>query len=185
MRKLLYRISDHLPARYIDHDGQAYMERFYVATIGNVRVYLHRFVASDPDGLHTHPFRWSWSFILAGWYYEDRPMNRRIRRFFNFIGPDDLRRVVLPDDGRDCWTLFFHTPRRQSWGTLRRVDGKVLAADEPGVLQSAQYDYVVQSEPEDPAFSTWYKTAPKGRELRKTRRQIPLGLSAAGAARQQ
>lgn len=179
-RKMLYQISDRLPMRYIDHDG-SYMERFYVTTIGKVRVYLHRFVGSDPDGLHSHPFPYSFSIILVGWYFEDRPMQRRIRRFFNFIGPNDLHRVVLPNNGKDVWTLFFHTPRSQPWGTLRPVDGEVLDADVPGVLATKEYAYVVHSEPEDPAFSTWYKTAPKGRELRKTRPQIPLGLSAAGA----
>ena len=55
--KLLRAISDRLPCRIISDNDQPYLERYYIATLFGVRLYLHRFVGSDPDrGLHDHLF---------------------------------------------------------------------------------------------------------------------------------
>jgi hypothetical protein len=170
LRKILYKISDNLPARYINHGDGPYMERYYVGTAFGLRFYLHRFVASDADGIHSHPFRYSLSLILAGWYYEDRWLVRKVKRFFNFIGPSDFHRVVLPDNGKDVWTLFMHTARVQPWGFLRP------AGDAANGLGA--YVYQSESDPKDPAFSTWHLTEPKGRELRQRFAEIPMGQSA-------
>jgi hypothetical protein len=173
IRRLLYRWSANLPARFIDHEGTPYMERHYVGTLAGVRIYLHRFVASDPEGLHDHPFRRSVSLILAGWYWEDRWSRRIKRRWFNVIGPDDFHRVVLPDSGHDVWTLFFHNARTKPWGFMREI-----RKDNNGF---PVYEYHTQSEPNDPAYSSWFKTAPKAQELRATARNIPLGKNAYSA----
>ena len=180
IRKLLYRVTDNLPMRYINHGVGPYMERAYLYTlpglnlgpiqIPGLRFYIHRFVASDADGIHSHPFRYSFSCILAGWYFEDRWLVRRIKRFFNYIGPSDFHRVVLPDNGRDVWTLFIHTARVQPWGFLRKVGN--------GEAGFGKYEYTAESEPNDPAFSDWHLHEPKGRELRARLPQIPLGQSA-------
>jgi hypothetical protein len=175
IRRLLYRISASLPARYILHGDKPYLERYYVCTLFGIRVYLHRFVACDEDGVHDHPFRYSLSMILAGWYYEDRWARRYVRRWLNFIGPNDFHRVVLPHHApHDVWTLFSHVPRSKAWGFLRAVaqgnDGPV-------------FEYLPQSEPDDPALSSWHLTAPKGRDLRKmpTNLHVPLGMNAYAA----
>ena len=169
VRQLLYWVTGFLPARYIDHEGQPYLERYYVATLPGIRVYVHRFVGSDPDGVHDHPFRHSLSLILAGWYFEDRleqgRLKRRVRRWCNRIGPKDFHRVVLPGQ-QDVWTLFLHTARVKPWGFLR---------PEPTALPGAPARYVDQSRPEDPPFSQWHRRAPAGRVLRARERLIPLG----------
>ena len=64
-RRLCYALQGYLPTRHISHLGAPYMERSYVATVFGVRVYLHRFVACDEDGVHDHPFRYSASLILC------------------------------------------------------------------------------------------------------------------------
>ncbi len=170
LRSLLYALTERLPARYINHDGRPYLERYYLCTLGSRRFYIHRFVDSDPDGVHAHPFLYSWSLILAGWYWEDRWAKRYRRQWVNKIGPNDFHRVVLPDNGKDVWTLFSHTPREKPWGFMRPIKEGV---------HGPEYTYVPQSDPEDPAMSQWYLTAPKGRELREKRR-IPLGRNARG-----
>ena len=176
LRRLLYKITNSLPTRYINHGEGPYLERYYVGTAWGVRCYLHRFVASDEDGIHSHPFRYSLSLILAGWYFEDRWLVRRIKRFINYIGPSDFHRVVLPDNGKDVWTLFMHTARVQPWGFLRAVDNTPAG--------SATCVYRSESEPNDPAFSSWHLTEPKAHEMRKKYLEIPLGTSApAGAIR--
>ncbi len=174
LRRLLYWVSGNLPARHIMHEGKPYLERHYVCTLGSVRIYLHRFVACDEDGVHDHPFKYSLSFILAGWYYEDRWAKRYIRRWFNFIGPNDFHRVVLPHHApHDVWTLFCHVPRTKPWGFLRAA-----AKGQHGPV----FQYLPQSEPNDPALSDWHLTALKGKELReRAEYHVPLGQNAYAA----
>lgn len=158
MRNILFWLQGQLPTRHISHLGKPYLERSYVGTLFGVRIYLHRFVACDEEGVHDHPFLYSWSFLLAGWYFEDRWTRRAKRRFFNFIGPNTLHRVVLPaDKSHDVWTLFMHTERVKPWGVMR-----ALCRGRHGPI----WQYAPKSQPEDPGFSTWHLRAPTGRELR-------------------
>lgn len=175
MRRLLYWITGFLPARYIRHEGKPYLERYYVCTLFSVRMYLHRFVACDEDGVHDHPFRYSLSVLLAGWYYEDRWATRYVRRWVNFIGPNAFHRVVLPQEApHDVWTLFSHVPRTKPWGFLR-----ASAKGSHGPV----FEYTPQSEPDDPGLSNWHLTAPTGSQLRASGEhiQIPLGQNAYAA----
>lgn len=183
MRRACYRWQSGLPTRHISHRGAPYMERSYVATVFGIRVYLHRFVACDEDGLHDHPFRRSLSLILAGWYWEDLWAERRKRRWLNYIGPNKLHRVVLPEAaGADVWTLFLHTPRVKDWGILHPPEGNGEGA------KAMRFE--VLSDPGDPALSRWHRQAPTGRELRADPRRnvdgapafdIPLGRNAYSA----
>jgi hypothetical protein len=168
LRKLLFELSQNLEGRYIDHGDEPYLERFLVGTIFGRRIYLHRFVASDPLGIHDHPFLHSWSLILAGWYLEERWALRYVRRFFNRIGPNDFHRVVLPDNGRDVWTLFWHTARVKPWGVMRAVRAGA---------HGPEYEYIPLSDPEDPEFSQFKKKSRLGKDLR-AERLIPCGKNA-------
>ncbi len=138
MKHLLHRLTDRLPCRIISDGGAPYLERYYVCSVGRTRVYLHRFVGSDPDrGLHSHPWSWAMSLVLSGWYFEERfsgtdtPILRRVR-WLNLLLGEAFHRVVMPRDryramlergaytdvGRlardmaraptECWTLFIH-----------------------------------------------------------------------------
>lgn len=60
-----------------DHFGNPKPEAIWPKGIG---VYLHRFHRSDVDReLHSHPWAWSYSIILAGGYIEERRMPRECR----------------------------------------------------------------------------------------------------------
>ena len=112
---------------------------------------------------------------------------RRRRRWLNYIGPNKLHRVVLPEAaGADVWTLFFHTARVKDWGILHPAESTGESA--------AAMRFEVLSEPGDPAHSRWHRHAPTGRELRADPSRnvdgapafdIPLGRNAysAGLAR--
>ncbi|KWU23350.1 hypothetical protein [Burkholderia cenocepacia] len=179
MRRLLFWLQGQLPTRHISHLGKPYLERSYLGTICGVRFYLHRFVACDEEGVHDHPFLYSMSLILAGWYFEDRWARRVTRHWFNFIGPNTFHRVVLPEHAtHDVWTVFAHTRRRKPWGVLRAVARG---------LHGPLWQYTPKSLPTDPAFSTWHLTAPTGKALRAQPSlnidgcaafNIPLGLNA-------
>jgi hypothetical protein len=131
MQKLLMAISGRLPCRIISDGDKPYLERYYLCTILGVRVYLHRFVASDPDrGLHDHPWRWAFSVILLGWYYEQTRYGIRKVRWFNKLTGDTFHRVILFGAGSgdqldyetptQVWTLFMHQAERaKPWGFLR------------------------------------------------------------------
>jgi hypothetical protein len=87
-----------------------------------INLYLHRFHRSDDDGaLHSHPWSWAMSFILAHGYSEERRVGdevirRRIRPLtFNFIRGEDYHRVDLLD-GKQAWSLFLVGPKTDtSW----------------------------------------------------------------------
>jgi hypothetical protein len=170
IRKALFALQSRLPTRQIAHKGKPYLERSYLGTVLGLRFYLHRFVACDEDGVHDHPFLYSVSLLLAGWYWEDRWALRYRRRWFNLIGPNDMHRVVLPENGKDVWTLFVHSARVKPWGFLR-----ASATDRHG----PRYEYRPESHAEDPAYSDWSKDE-SGKRLRESGKMfpIPLGMNA-------
>jgi hypothetical protein len=70
--KLLFFISGFLKGKAISGpNGEPYLERYMLARFGKHAVFLHRFLASDPDhGLHDHPWDGSKSLIVCGGYHE-------------------------------------------------------------------------------------------------------------------
>jgi hypothetical protein len=75
---------------------------------------------------------------------------------------------VLPDNGKDVWTLFWHTARVKPWGVMRAVRAGV---------HGPEYEYTPLSDPEDPEFSEFKKKSKLGRDLR-AERLIPCGKNA-------
>ena len=131
VNRLLYRLSAFCRCRIIDGpDGQPYLERYHLARLPfGYRVYLHRFVASDPGrGLHDHPWRHALSLVLSGGYDEirmsgageDHSFRRRRLRAgsLNYISGSVFHRVDLPRGG-ECWSLFMHAAKSRSWGFLQ------------------------------------------------------------------
>lgn len=166
LRRSLFALQSRLKTRQIAHNGKPYLERSYIGTVFGARVYLHRFIACDEDGVHDHPFLYSCSFLLAGWYWEDRWAKRYLRRWVNFIGPNDMHRVVLPENGKDVWTLFIHSSRVKPWGFMRATED-----DKHG----PRYEYRPESHLEDPAYSDWSKDL-TGKQLRAAGKMFPVAL---------
>lgn len=85
-----------------------------------VNLFLHRFHRGDEDRrLHSHPWSWSVSLILAGGYIEERRHGDRVRTHVlwpsnvNVIRAEDFHRVDLIED--DAWTLFLAGPKASTW----------------------------------------------------------------------
>lgn len=155
VHRFLFWLSGYLPIRPIYHDQDLYLERYHLCFIfGSWRVYLHHFVGDDPDGLHNHPFKYAFSIVLAGFYYEQRRYGYRKISWFNWLNADTFHRVRLNAKGLHCWTLFFHSPRITGWGFLRNK----------GIF--TQY-IQVNANPE--RFSYWHHTAMLGKEWRRLR----------------
>jgi hypothetical protein len=93
-------------------------------TIG---VYLHCFIRSDPDELHSHPWRWGMAVCLKGGYVEEREhrdgsvRRRRVRPgSVVFLTSKTRHRVILADGARS-WSFFIAGPRIARWVIGDRV----------------------------------------------------------------
>lgn len=141
MSRWLARIAARRPRRTISGpDGEPYLERYYLATLFGVRLYLHRFVASDPDrGLHDHPWAWSGAWLLSGGYTELREVSARdggkivVERQLwagdiNRLDGETRHRIVLRE-GREAWSLFAHGRRIKGWGFFSRNGYQPAAVD--------------------------------------------------------
>ena len=65
--------------QHIQPQDRPYLDRYFAAGWSPVRkrpgpaIYLHHFLSSDPQvAVHSHPWDWSASLILAGGYREER-----------------------------------------------------------------------------------------------------------------
>lgn len=159
MRHLLLRIARRLPLREITADGEPYLERYFVCRVFGWNVYLHRFLASDPDrGLHDHPWRLALSLILLGQYQELRRDGLHLRLWLNVIHGDTFHRVLV-EDGAEVWTLFAHGSRVKRWGFWRESDGQNIT----GIGPSGPFAYkAVPSatwRAHDSASEDWWKKA--------------------------
>ena len=156
--QLLFKLSAFCRCRIINGpDQKPYLERYHLINLPlGYRVYLHRFVASDPGrGLHNHPWNHAVSLVLSGKYEEMRMKPARhdnaiIKRQvgagrLNWINGSIFHRINLPE-GHECWTLFIHSPGIQPWGFLRQNQYRYAFHDHNQVVQQAS----------DPL---WWKTA--------------------------
>ena len=101
-------------------NGQPYLERYYVFLKDRnwfpFNVFIHKFLKSDPDDVHDHPWPYA-TLILKGGYFEWTPQFDKQGRKFNEIckwrGPGHFRvcgansyhRIEL-DPNITAWTLF-------------------------------------------------------------------------------
>jgi hypothetical protein len=115
-------------------DNEPYLERYYLFLKERERfpfnVFLHKFLKSDPDDVHDHPWPFA-TLILRGGYWEWRPhfnsAGEKIGELAKWCGPGSFRtasaqtyhRIEL-DPAVTCWTLFMPGPKQRDWGFLVR-----------------------------------------------------------------
>ena len=97
-----------------------YLERYYLFLKNRetfpFNIFLHKFLKSDPDDLHDHP----WDFItiiLRGGYWEHTPEGKNWYKPFSIIyrKATDLHRIEL-NPNTDVWTLFIPFRKTRQWG---------------------------------------------------------------------
>ncbi len=129
MRKLLYKITGHMPCRLIYVNNKPYLERYFLGNILGITLYLHRFVSADTEReVHDHPWAWAFALVLTGGYKEERVAHldmmsgwsSKMRNMFcgriNILGPSVFHRIGSAK--RETYTLFVHGPRIKQWGFL-------------------------------------------------------------------
>jgi hypothetical protein len=175
IRRFLLWLTARLPVKVIGRDAP-YVEWYHVATLfGLARIQIHRFLRSDPDGLHDHPWGWARSFVLAGWYLEERRDRTRVRAAFSTYGMtgDTFHRVILPAGAREVWTLFVHGPYVKHWGfitpaTMKAVPGEGLRPSSWHDRERSIWEYNARARSHS-SFDPWPNQVgvPRGRDLRR------------------
>ena len=115
-----------LQVQHIPRNDRPYLERYFAAgwSPTNRRsgpaIFLHHFVASDSNDVHSHPWGWSASLILVGGYREERcgPGGQVIVREYhpgdvNVLEANDTHRIDLLS--ADCWTVFLAGQYEHAW----------------------------------------------------------------------
>jgi len=112
--------------------NEPYLERYYLFLKDRKRfpfnVFLHKFLKSDPDDVHDHPWPYA-TLILKGGYWEWIPQFNKDGQKFSEVahwrGPGHFRicsansyhRIEI-DLEVECWTLFMPGPQKREWGFL-------------------------------------------------------------------
>ena len=105
-------------------DNEPYLERYYIflkdRTWFPFNIFVHKFLKSDPDEVHDHPWPYC-TIILRGGYWEYRP-GRSLPQWkgageIRFGKSTDFHRIEL-EPGITPWTLFIPGPKLRDWGFL-------------------------------------------------------------------
>jgi hypothetical protein len=113
-------------------DNEPYLERYYIFLKDRkhfpFNVFIHKFLKSDPDDVHDHPWPYA-TLILKGGYYEWTPIfdgdGKKIAETCVWRGPghfrtcsaDSYHRIEL-DPAITAWTMFMPGPQKREWGFL-------------------------------------------------------------------
>ena len=106
--------------------GEPYLERYYIFLKDREQfpfnIFLHRFLKSDPDGLHDHPWNYR-TCILWGGYWEKLIDNKLYWRgpfTYRYASAETFHRIQLDSRVKECWTLFIPGMRRREWGFVNK-----------------------------------------------------------------
>jgi len=132
---MLLKLLDRLGRKRIVMDrveNEPYLERYYLFLRERERfpfnVFLHKFLNSDPDDVHDHPWPYA-TLILKGGYWEWIPhfdtVGRKTGEYQVWRGPGHFRiskansfhRIELDPD-ITAWTLFMPGRKCRDWGFL-------------------------------------------------------------------
>ena len=113
-------------------ENEPYLERYYLFLRERNRfpfnIFLHKFLKSDPDDVHDHPWPYA-TLVLKGGYWEWIPhfdtVGRKTGEYQVWRGPGHFRiskansfhRIELDPD-ITAWTLFMPGPKQRDWGFL-------------------------------------------------------------------
>lgn len=120
-------------------DNEPYLERYYLFLKDRNRfpfnVFVHKFLKSDPDDVHDHPWPY-FTLILTGGYWEWIPqfneagnMTCEIGKWrgpghFRFCSAKSFHRIEV-DPSVNTYTLFVPGPKQRDWGFLTRIRGSL------------------------------------------------------------
>jgi len=110
-KRIIYdRISD-----------EPYLERYYIFLKDRIdfpfNIFLHKFLKSDPDDLHDHPWAFRTIILYGGyWEYTEKGKFWRPPLSYRYAAANTFHRVELDKDIPYCWTLFIPSKNYRDWG---------------------------------------------------------------------
>ena len=132
---MILKLLEHLGRKRIIMDridNEPYLERYYIflkdRTWFPFNIFIHKFLKSDPDDVHDHPWPYA-TLILKGGYWEWIPQfdskGNKFSEIAKWRGPGHFRmcsatsyhRIEL-DPNITAWTLFMPGPQQREWGFL-------------------------------------------------------------------
>ena len=133
IKQLFFNFMEKTERKRIVMDRQndePYLERYYLFLKDRkhfpFNIFLHKFLKSDPDDVHDHPWPYA-TLILKGGYYEWTPVfdveGKKITETCRWRGPGHFRicsatsyhRIEL-DPNITAWTMFMPGPQKREWG---------------------------------------------------------------------
>lgn len=102
-------------------DKEPYLERYYLFLKDRDKfpfnIFLHKFLKSDPDDLHDHP----WSYISIPlypgyWEYTETGKYWRGPLSIRRASATTLHRIELLKEKQYCWSLFIPGEKVRDWG---------------------------------------------------------------------
>ena len=105
-------------------DNEPYLERYYLFLKDRsnfpFNIFVHKFLKSDPDDLHDHPWGY-FTFILRGGYWEYTPKGKfwRGAGHFRVNSANSLHRIEV-EPGVSAWTLFIPFAKKREWGFIKK-----------------------------------------------------------------
>ena len=105
----------------VREDNEPYLERYYIFLKNRksfpFNVFIHRFLKSDPDDLHDHPWEFRTIILKGGyWEYTEKGKFWRAPGTYRYAPANTFHRVELDKDIPYCWTLFIPSVRSRDWG---------------------------------------------------------------------
>ena len=125
--KSVFTYFDRYRVIYDRIDNEPYLLRYYLFLKERLdfpfNIFLHKFLKSDPDDLHDHPWNYS-SLILKGGYWEHTEQGKfwRAPLTFRSAPAETFHRIELDKNVPDCWTLFIPGKKVKDWG-FKTKDG--------------------------------------------------------------
>jgi len=135
IKNKFFQLMEKLDRKRVIYDrleNEPYLERYYLFLKDRNKfpfnIFLHKFLKSDPDHVHDHPWPYA-TLILKGGYYEYVPkfneQGLKVGEHCHWRGPGHFRickensyhRIEIKP-GVECWTLFMPGPQRREWGFL-------------------------------------------------------------------
>ena len=108
-------------------DNEPYLERYYIFLKDRkcfpFNIFIHRFLKSDPDDLHDHP--WEFRTIILKWSYCEYTEEGKFWRApetYRYRPANTFHQVELDKDIPYCWTLFIPSKSFKEWG-FRTANG--------------------------------------------------------------
>ena len=106
---------------YDRESNQPYLERFYLFLKDRedfpFNIFLHRFLKSDPDDLHDHPWNYRTLILYGGyWEYTEKGKFWRGPLSYRYSDAKQFHRIQLDEEINYCWTLFMPGKKVRDWG---------------------------------------------------------------------